>query len=560
MKINNISLNSEKASGPRIPFLKWAIPSIFLFAFSLNISAQEVNAEIDTASIKIGEQITYRIAVKADSSSVIIFPEGQTFMPLEMVESYPVDTLKAGDIPSYIKEYALTQFDSGTYVIPQQRIIINNRPFHTDSLPVVVNNVMVDTTKQKLFPIKPSIEVPPEAEFPRWIWWVIGAILIFGIVYFLYIKRKKKKEEAKNLPPYEQALFELEQLDKSHLLEDREIKEYYSQLSLAVRRYYDQEVYDHALESTSGELITYLQKEKGAGHLKISEETIENLYTILQRSDLAKFANSKPDVITAKEDRKRIEGIINDTKSSIPEPTEEELLRDEKYRKKKENEKRKKKIIAGTTITAVLIAAIVVYVVSTEGFGYLKDTLLGNATKELLEEEWIRSEYGNPPVAITTPEVLIRKLNDSLEKPQTPVGKESFESGSMFGNYFVRVSTFELGAQSNFNLQDAVDGMADYLEKMGAENIILKQEEITTINGAGGIRIFGDFNITSPITGDPVKKEYSILNFSVGGGFEQIFMVYDEDDPYADEITQRIINSVELINLQTEPELNNNDN
>ncbi|HET8854953.1 MAG TPA: DUF4381 domain-containing protein [Salinimicrobium sp.] len=560
MKINKKPVYSILATGPRILFSKWKILSILLITFSWNFSAQEIKAEIDTSSIKIGEQITYRIAVMADSSSVIVFPEGQTFMPLEMVESYPVDTLKAEDSPRYIKEYALTQFDSGSYVIPQQRILINNRAFLTDSLLVEVSSVAVDTTRQKLFPIKPSIEIPPEVEFPRWIWWVIGAIVLFGLAYFLYIKRKKKKEEAKKLPPYEQALFELERLDKSHLLEDREIKEYYSQLSLAVRRYYDQEVYDHAMESTSGELITYLQKEKGAGHLRISEETIENLYKILQRSDLAKFANSKPDVITAKEDRKRIENIINDTKSSIPEPTEEELLRDEKYRRKKENQKRKKKIIAGAALTAFLIAAIVAYIISTEGFGYLKETLLGNETKELLEEEWIRSEYGNPPVAITTPEVLIRRLNDSLEKPQLYLGKESFESGNMFGNYFVRVSTFELGPQSNFNLQDAVDGMVDYLEKMGAENIILKQEEITTINGAGGIRVFGDFNIINPITEEPVKKKYSILNFSVGGGFEQVIMVYDEDDPYADEITQRIINSVELINLQTEPETNNNEN
>jgi len=39
------------------------------------------------------------------------------------------------------------------------------------------------------------------------------------------------------------------------------------------------------------------------------------------------------------------------------------------------------------------------------------------------------------------------------------------------------------------------------------------------------------------------------LNFAENGGFQQITVIYDEDDSYADEISGRIINSVELIKL-----------
>ncbi|NJW55005.1 DUF4381 domain-containing protein, partial [Salinimicrobium sp. CDJ15-91] len=143
--------------------------------------------------------------------------------------------------------------------------------------------------------------------------------------------------------------------DDSHLLEQREIKEYYSQLSAAVRRYLDGEVYDHALESTTNELIAYLEAERDRGKLKLENTTISKLKIILERADLAKFANTKPDVFTAKEDRASVENVIKDTKASIPQPTEEELLADQEYRERLERKRKVKKIIFGILAVVLLI-------------------------------------------------------------------------------------------------------------------------------------------------------------------------------------------------------------
>ena len=124
---------------------------ILILLLSFSAEAQEVRTSVDTSSIKIGEQITYGITVEAEAEDMVVFPEGQTFEPLEMVESFPVDTSKVEGKYELLKKYALTQWDSGRYTIPQQKIIINNREFLTDSLLVEVNDVVVDTTKQKLF-------------------------------------------------------------------------------------------------------------------------------------------------------------------------------------------------------------------------------------------------------------------------------------------------------------------------------------------------------------------------------------------------------------------------
>ena len=398
----------EQEVGSNLIF--WSlIFSLFVFLYSSGANAQEVSASIDTASIRIGEQITYNISVETDREDLVVFPEGQAFSPLEMIESFAVDTTVLQDRFRLLKEYALTQFDSGSYTIPRQRVLINDRTFYTDSMLVAVANVQVDTTKQKLYPIKPSVEVGPSFRVPGWVWWIIGVLLLLGIAVFLYFRRKRKKEEEANrLPPYEQAIFELQQLDSSPLLEQREIKEYYSQLSAAVRRYLDEEIYDHAMESTTGELISYLQAEKQQGKLRLEDATIERLRNTLERADLAKFANNRPDVITAKEDRSNVEYVINDAKAAIPQPTEEELLKDIRYREKQERKRKVRRIAVGIAGVVAVIAAVSAYIISTSGFSYFKDTYFGHPTKELLEGEWIRSEYGTPPLVVTTPKVLKR--------------------------------------------------------------------------------------------------------------------------------------------------------
>lgn len=529
------------------------ILSLLLFLLITTSSlAQEVKSSVDTTAIKIGEQITYRISVEAGTEELVIFPEGQTFEPMEMVESFPIDTARTEGKLELLKKYALTQWDSGTYLIPQQKILINDREFLTDSLLIEVNDVVVDTTKQKLFPIKPAVEVPSGFHFPTWAWWLLG-IIILGILIYLFLRRKKKKEQAaKRLPPYEQAILELKKLDESHLLENREIKEYYSQLSAAVRRYLDEEVFDHAMESTTGELVAYLEAERNVGKLHIDQKTIDNLKQILQRADLAKFANSKPDMITAREDRSRAEFVINDTKQGIPQPTAEELLKDQLYREKLERKRKKKNLVISVSVVLFALIALTGYLAATKGFDFVKDAYIGNASKDLLQGDWVSSEYGNPPVTITTPEVLKRgEIEMTDEVKEMMIGSQTFLYGEVFRNYFVALTTMKFSQSNGFKLDTAVDGVYEYLEKQGASNIILKQEEFSTLNGAKGIRIFGTMNVPHPDSGKIREKEYAILNFGEGNGFQQIILIHNADDQYAQEITQRIVGSVELNNTKT---------
>ena len=204
---------------------------MLLGAFS-SLSAQ-VTSAVDTTSIRIGEQVTYTISVAADSIKAVTFPEQQTFLPLEVIELYPTDTLTENAKTTLVKKYGLTQFDSGRYTIPRQRVLIGDTPFLTDSVLVEVADVVVDTTSQKMFDIKSPIAVkePPSKVWRVMLWVFIVLLIVAVIIYFFWWGKQKIKEAKQQLPPYEEALSALQNLDNSEFLKNKQIKDYYSSLT-----------------------------------------------------------------------------------------------------------------------------------------------------------------------------------------------------------------------------------------------------------------------------------------------------------------------------------------
>ena len=523
--------------------------SLFLVLINQHTQAQTVSSSIDSSSIQIGEQIKYKIEVETDTTNLVVFPEGQTFMPLENVEASAIDTTINQRNFKLLKEYALTQFDSGKYTIPRQRILINNKAFFTDSLLVEVRDVAVDTTKQKLYPVKPSIQVDKPFQVADWVWWLlITLVIIGGLVFLLWRRNKKKTEAAQKIPPFEKAMLTLKQLDESQQLESGQIKAYYSSLTEAIRRYIDEKIDDRALESTTAELVARLNALTQENKLRLSKEEITKLEEVLKRADLIKFAGFSMDKITAKSDRQTVEHNIFAFKEAIPEPTEEELLKDQAYREAVAKRRKRKTILISIVAGLAILVVSAIGFVGLKGWDYVQDNILGSPSKDLLKGEWIQSEYGNPAVSVITPRVLVRNMQqDTLPQAQTGAIIESFSYGSILGEYYINLSLVNFPEKKEFDLDKSIEAVYTDFENKGATNILMKNEEFTTVNGAEGIKIFGSFKIKNPVLQDrTIQKSYTILNFGYNGAFEQLMLVYEKDNADAEEITNRIINSIEL--------------
>nr|WP_308993648.1 BatD family protein [Mariniflexile sp. KMM 9835]MDQ8213221.1 BatD family protein [Mariniflexile sp. KMM 9835] len=525
----------------------------FLFLFSCFLNAQ-VTSSIDSTKIKIGQQITFKIEVETKPNGLVVFPEGQTFSPLEMIESYAIDTIKKNDKYNLIKKYGLTQFDSGTYTIPRQKIIIGDKTFFTDSLKVEVNNVVIDTTKQGLYDIKPIIEVKEKGSD----WWkyLLLTLLIIGIVGFLmywFIWRKKPLTEAEQialLPPYDRAKLALKKLDESHYLETDSIKEYYSDLTFIIRKYLDEKVYDRALESTTDELINRLNILKDGNQIELSLEDIKNLESILKRADLVKFAKSAVDIELAKLDRNTIDIEIDHVKEALPEPTEEEKLLDEQYREELERKKKRKKIIITVVIGVFLLIATFVGFGLKYGFSYVKDTIIGHDSVELLEGDWVTSAYGVPPVTISTPKVLSRIEMPLPDEMKAQVTQTTFTYGTLLDVFSIMVNTNSYKNTGENKIEIDVEKASEQslkgIEAQGAQDIVVLRDKFVTPNGAEGLKTYGTLKIKNPISQKLQEANYVLLQFASENVLQQIILSYPMDDEYADQMIARILNSVEL--------------
>ncbi len=285
---------------------------LFFIGFAGFAQKNAVSIAVDTATIKIGEQIQYKIS--ATKNGTVVFPKLllDSLGKVEVVESFPVDTLK----DTYEKKYVLTSFDSGQYVIPSQEVLINNKKFLTDSLLVSVATVKVDTLKQQMFPIK-AIKSEPKTfdDYKPLLWWILLILLVIATALYFIFRKKEKKEEVKVvIAPIQEALQRLKELDEKQLLQQNKIKIYYTELTDIVRTYIEKDIYIPALESTTNELIDTINDFNESSKLGISKETIQQLKEVLHSADMVKFAKSKPIVEEIKAHRNLSERILQNLK------------------------------------------------------------------------------------------------------------------------------------------------------------------------------------------------------------------------------------------------------
>jgi len=532
---------------------------IFLFLLTSAVFAQQkqVETSIDTTKNKIGAEFKLTLKTVVSSKSKVVFPQPKTIGSLEVIQSYPIDTVKKNDTYELIKKYGLTQFDSGKYTISPVQILIDKKPYFSDSIKVEVAAVKVDTLQQKMYDIKDISTA--ESSFGNWWLYAVLLILILGIGTYVYWdtkKRQKKKiEEEVYKTPIEKATSLLNSLESKELIQKGEIKEYYSELTDIARNYIEEAIHIPAMESTTSELIAAIKTASTKKKMTLTPETVEHLERVLRQADLVKFAKSKPLDFEITEDRNKIQKVILTLDNAIPTevPSEEDQLLNEAQRQKQiklqlKKQKNRRIAIAAGSVFGLLIATTAV-LIAVKGFKNVKDTVLMHPTKRLLEREWIKSEYGNPGVLIETPEVLKRMDTQKvLPKDAMALIKEMqlFVYGSMIENFYVAVSTSKFKTPTEIDLSKALEGSLKVIESQGGQNIIVKQEDYQTNEGVQGIKGYGTMTVINPATKSSSKVYYEILIFKQEQGLQQIVIMHEEGDTYANTITDRILNSVEL--------------
>ena len=526
---------------------------ILFLLISVSLLAQkQVETKIDVKKNKIGAQFNLTYKTNVDTAAKVVFPTLKNFGKMEVIRSYVIDTIKHGARYDLIKKYGVTQFDSGKYVIPSLKVVINNKVFVTDSILVEVADVKVDTLKQKLFDIKPIAESEFQlSNFWRYFLIILLILWLGAFLYWLIKKYKKKKvEEIEELKsPIERATILLKKLEKKELWQKGAVKEYYSELTDIARNYIEEAIEIPAMESTTSELIIALRAASIKKKMAVSAETLENLERVLKQADLVKFAKSRPIDFEIAEDKNKIEKAILTLDKSIPieiEPEEDTSEWDEMRRLEKLKKEKRTKILTAVGIVVGALLVLFIFLVATKGFDYVKDQIIGSPTKDLAQGQWVSSEYGNPKMYIETPKVLTR-IDASKQFPAevSKMLKEAsvFTSGSLQSNFYIALAAATPKQELDYDLQK---GLEEVIDKFGGQNVVLKQEEFQTKMGVIGLKGFGTMVLLDPVLKSSVKLYFEVILFKENGGYQQVILFHEEGDKYGEQISERVLNSVEF--------------
>jgi len=537
-------------------FYKTKYLLIPFFAVFTQLNAQEVSSYVDTTSIRIGEQITYKINVKADSLEDIDFPKAKDFAPFELINEFKVDTNYLNKKFIISKKFALTYFDSGAYYIPSQKLTLLNKEVKLDSFKITINPVKIDTTKQGLYDIKPIMKSNTQIDFIFFGYILIFIAVICAVLYFkkqIFSFFSIQKLKVEYLTPYEKAVIELTKIKKLNYLSDVDIKTYYSDLTFAIRNFIEEKIIKNALESTTKELIQKLSLLKTSKKLNFSNSTLKNIEDVFSRADLVKFAKYEPDAQSASIDLETLSKELENIKLILPEPSNEEL---EKNLKIQENLRRKRlKNRNNKIIIYSLLSLLLVYLTASimYGFTYVNDKLFRKQNLIFLESnEWVNSSYGAPPITITTPEVLNRNTDSFIFGLDEASAKSEFTYNNLKASLNIILTNIKLPENSSsIKLQDVMINSIETIEKMGVKNIITKFEKFQTPNDAEGLMIYGSADFPTDNLTQFRKYKYKMFGFINSQDYKQIFISWEENDNYIVEIVDRIVNSIELVKNKT---------
>ena len=196
-----------------------------------------------------------------------------------------IDSTKTNDGWILKQNFIVTQWDSGFFKTPI--IQVGNKK--SQQYIITVNTIPIDQEKE-FYDIKKPINIP--LKFIEILPYILLFLIIVMIIIFTrkYLKNRKpeiKKPEVteKIIPAYVTALDDLEKLKTEKKWQSGKIKDYYSDISDIIRTYIEDGLSTPAMEMLTKDIIHTL---------KNKNINTENLNSLLNTADLAKYAKSKP--------------------------------------------------------------------------------------------------------------------------------------------------------------------------------------------------------------------------------------------------------------------------
>ncbi|MBO6620953.1 MAG: hypothetical protein JJ892_04035 [Balneola sp.] len=256
-------------------------------------NAQNLSTIGPVDSLTVGEIFNFSITVhNSGASEKIIFPDSNSFggnIEFISVKHFKVSASKDS------AQFELQFFGIEDAVIPPLpvKIVSNADTNLVFSSPYPLNyKQIIASEEDELKPLKPNYS------FPVVLWpYLVGALIVLGIAFFIWWKyfRNQKSEsvDPKPVPEFKNPVKELESVllnikDEHTAKPEKDFKWFYSELGDALRWYIEELYKIPALESTTREVLRYMDA------FGVDVQLVKHTRIVLNEADMTKFAKFKP--------------------------------------------------------------------------------------------------------------------------------------------------------------------------------------------------------------------------------------------------------------------------
>lgn len=306
-----------------IKIVKYFLVFIFL---SLHLFAQEfrVLTEVDSSKYLIGDYINIKYRVEYIDGVEFQMPSiKDSLKELTFIKELPIQQYKKDNYIIDEHTFVFSKYDSAGVVVPSIKFEYTDsnkevKISYSNQVELLVTTMEVNL-QEDIQDVKAPIRIPLN-------WWMILLyililILLTALIYFLYKRYIKKKEtliESKpviKIPPHEIAMKALRSLEEQKLWQQGKVKEYHSELTDIIRRYFEGRFNFLAMEMPSSEVIENLKKLSNG-------KLFEKVESFFSNADLVKFAKFQP--LPSINEKMMIQAydIVKSTKETVANETE----------------------------------------------------------------------------------------------------------------------------------------------------------------------------------------------------------------------------------------------
>lgn len=259
-----------------------------------------VQTHIAPEPSSIGDLLELEIVAVFPRGHSVNLPVGVTFAPLHLVDVHEGEPEVTGDALRKTFRVRLQHFDTGVAEVPAFALTTVDSQGAVATVPVPATPFTVDALlANEADPQRKPEDPPISIEYPNTLaetiilsaLATILAVLVIGLLVRRFLRRKKPIAVEPAIPAHVVALTALAELEKSELLADGRVQDYYLQLTEIAKAYLEGRFGVPALDRTTEEIRRDLQRHAA----RIEPLTSTEVVDFLQRCDLVKFARFHPE-------------------------------------------------------------------------------------------------------------------------------------------------------------------------------------------------------------------------------------------------------------------------